>query len=227
MNTNKKQSTNEDFAQRFVKAARDLRLSGAQLYRDGIVPNEQVLSKVKKGWQKPTQKAINLFCQKYGVSPDYIYNGVGTILENKNKDIGIKIIPDDAKPFYEMGVDSCLDTNGQLVPSRNAIPIVFPIMGDVDFWCVNYDKSLIPVINPEDVIALKKLDSWKEYIPGNFICILVTKSYKILRKVAIKQDDEQHISIIQMDDNGKPTESRIPKSIILEVYRVVGNLHRF
>ena len=227
MNTNKKQSTNEDFAQRFVKAARDLRLSGAQLYRDGIVPNEQVLSKVKKGWQKPTQKAINLFCQKYGVSPDYIYNGVGTILEKKNKDIGIKIIPDDAKPFYEMGVDSCLDTNGQLVPSRNAIPIVFPIMGDVDFWCVNYDKSLIPVINPEDVIALKKLDSWKEYIPGNFICILVTKSYKILRKVAIKQDDEQHISIIQMDDNGKPTESRIPKSIILEVYRVVGNLHRF
>lgn len=227
MNTNKKQSTNEDFAQRFVKAARDLRLSGAQLYRDGIVPNEQVLSKVKKGWQKPTQKAINLFCQKYGVSPDYIYNGVGTILDNKNKDIGIKIIPDDAKPFYEMGVDSCLDTNGQLVPSRNAIPIVFPIMGDVDFWCVNYDKSLIPVINPEDVIALKKLDSWKEYIPGNFICIFVTKSYKILRKVAIKQDDEQHISIIQMDDNGKPTESRIPKSIILEVYRVVGNLHRF
>ncbi|MBR1557813.1 MAG: hypothetical protein IJ647_08655 [Prevotella sp.] len=52
----------------------------------------------------------------------------------------------------------------------------------MDFWCVNYDKLLIPVINPEDVIALKKPDSWKEYIPGNFICIFVTKSYKILAR---------------------------------------------
>ena len=223
----KKENGTEDFAQRFVKAAEELCLTGRQLYRDGIVPNDQVLSKVKKGWQKPTQKAINLFCQKYGVSHDWIYNGVGTILENKNKDIGIRINPDDAKPFYEMGVDSCLDTNGQLVPSRNAIPIVFPIVGDVDFWCVNYDKSLIPVINPEDVIALKKLDSWKKYIPGNFICIFVTKSYKILRKVAIQQEDEQFISVIQLDDDGTSAVSRIPKSVILEVYRVVGNLHRF
>ena len=227
MNTKKEQNKTEDFAQRFAKAAEELRLTGRQLYRDGIVPNDQVLSKVKKGWQKPTQKAINLFCQKYGVSPDWIFNGVGTILENRNKELGIRINPDDAKPFYEMGVDSCLDTNGQLVPSRNAIPIVFPIVGDVDFWCVNYDKSLIPIIDPEDVIALKKLDSWKEYIPGNFICIFVTKSYKILRKVAIQQGDDQFVSVIQLDDDGTSAVSRIPKSVILEVYRVVGNLHRF
>lgn len=227
MNTNKEQNKSVDFAQRFVKAAEELRLTGRQLYRDGIVPNDQVLSKVKKGWQKPTQKAINLFCQKYGVSHDYIYNGVGTILENKNKDIGIRINPDDAKPFYEMGVDSCLDSNGQLVLSRNATPILFPIVGDVDFWCVNYDKSLIPVINSEDIIALKKLDSWKEYIPGNFICIFVTKSYKILRKVAIQQIDEQFVTVIQLDDDGTSAVSRIPQSVILEVYRVVGNLHRF
>lgn len=222
----KKENGTEDFAQRFVKAAEELRLTGRQLYRDGIVPNDQVLSKVKKGWQKPTQKAINLFCQIYEVSPDYIYNGVGTILEDRKKEIGIKINPNNAKPFYEMGVDSCLDADGQLVPSRNAIPIVFPIVGDVDFWCVNYDKSLIPVINPEDVIALKKQDSWKEYIPGNFICIFVTKSYKILRKVAIQQEDEQFISVIQLDDDGTSAVSRIPKSVILEVYRVVANYHR-
>ena len=69
----KNENGTEDFAQRFVKAAEELRLTGRQLYRDGIVPNDQVLSKVKKGWQKPTQKAINLFCQKYGVSHDWIY----------------------------------------------------------------------------------------------------------------------------------------------------------
>ena len=43
-------------AQRFVKAAEELRLSGAQLFREGIVTNDQVLSKIKNGWQKPPKK---------------------------------------------------------------------------------------------------------------------------------------------------------------------------
>jgi len=223
MNTNKEKNKSADFAQRFVKAAEELRLTGRQLYRDGIVPNDQVLSKVKKGWQKPTQKAINLFCQKYGVSHDWIFNGVGTILENKNNDI--RINSDDSRPFYKMGVDSCLDSNGQLISTGNEIPVVLPNKGEVDFWCINYDNSLMPSILPEDAIALKKLDSWKDFIPGNFICIFVTKSYKLLRKVAIQQEDEQFISVIQMDD-GISAVSKIPKSVILEVYRVVARFRR-
>ena len=38
-------------AERFAKAAEELRLTGRQLFRDGIVANDQVLSKIKKGWQ--------------------------------------------------------------------------------------------------------------------------------------------------------------------------------
>ena len=64
-------------AERFAKAAEELRLTGRQLFRDGIVANDQVLSKIKKGWQKPTKKAIELFCQKYGVSAAWMYTGEG------------------------------------------------------------------------------------------------------------------------------------------------------
>ena len=41
------------------------------------------------------------------------------------------------------------------------------------------------------------------------------------RKVSSRQDDEQNISIIQMED-GEAVESKIPKNIIVEVYKVVG-----
>jgi len=44
--------------------------------------------------------------------------------------------------------------------------------GDFDFMCINNDKSLAPIIMPGDVIALKKLATWKTYIPGD----LSTKS---------------------------------------------------
>ncbi len=76
-----------------------------------------------------------------------------------------------------------------------------------------------------DVIALKKLATWKTYIPGDFICVVVTSEYKVLRKVSVSQPDEQSINFTQMVD-GTPVESSIPKDIIVEIYKVVGNYRR-
>ena len=78
---------------------------------------------------------------------------------------------------------------------------------------------------PADIIALKRLSSWKEYIPGDFICVVVTSEYKVLRKVSVTQPDEQSINFTQMVD-GTPVESSIPKDIIVEIYKVVGNYRR-
>ena len=62
MNTNKKNSCNirkinDGISQRFVQTAEELRLSGAQLYRDGVVANEQVLSKIR--WMAETIRKVN------------------------------------------------------------------------------------------------------------------------------------------------------------------------
>ena len=76
-----------------------------------------------------------------------------------------------------------------------------------------------------DIIALKRLSSWKEYIPGDFICVVVTSEYKVLRKVSVTQPNEQSINFTQMVD-GTPVESSIPKDIIVEIYKVVGNYRR-
>ena len=50
-------------------------------------------------------------------------------------------------------------------------------------------------------------------------------THKVLRKVAVTQDDEQSISFTQMVD-GNPVQSKIPKDIIVEIYKVVGNYRR-
>ena len=98
--------------------------------------------------------------------------------------------------------------------------------GDFNFMCINNDKSLAPIIMPGDVIALKKLATWKTYIPGDFICVVVTSEYKVLRKVSVTQPDEQNITFTQMVE-GKPVESKVPKDIIVEIYAIVCNLHRY
>ena len=57
--------------------AEELHLSGGRLYRDGIVANEQVLSKIKNGWQKPQKKSIELLCKKYNINAAWLYTGEG------------------------------------------------------------------------------------------------------------------------------------------------------
>ena len=100
-----------------------------------------------------------------------------------------------------------------------------PMAGDFDFMCFNNGNSLAPIIMPGDFIALKKLTSWKTYIPGDIICVVITNEYKMLRKVSVTQDDDESITFTQMVD-GKPVDSKIPKDIIIEIYKVVGNYRR-
>lgn len=209
-------------AQRFVQAAEELRLTGRQLFRDGIVSNDQVLSKIKYGWQKPPKKAIELFCQKYGVSAAWMYTGDGNMYLGRKTAFGDS---EDERPFFNTGFESCLDNHGELLTVSTDMSVKHPTAGDIDFWCVNKDDSLAPEIKAGDDIALKRLTSWKDYIAGNLICVIVTNEYKILCRVENAQGNSESIRYIQIVD-GKPVESMIPKDIIVEIYKVVGNYRR-
>lgn len=225
MSTYNEQTAMQGISERFAKAADELRLTGRQLYRDEIVANDQVLSKIKSGRQKPTKKAIELFCQKYGVSAAWMYTGEGNMYLGRSKPFGPRVEPGEEKPLYNTDFESCLDSDGQPISTGNEMLVSFPMAGDFDFMCINTDKSLAPIIMPADIIALKKYATWETYIPGDFICVVVTKDFKVLRKVSPRQDDEQSITFIQMID-GNPVESKIPKDIIVEIYKVVGNYRR-
>ena len=225
MATDNEQTTVQGVAERFAQAAEELRLTGRQLYRDGIVANDQVLSKITHGWQKPTKKAIELFCQKYGVSAAWMYTGEGNMYLGRSKPFAPHIENTDERLFYNTDFKLCIDNQGEPITNGEEKPIYVPQIGDVDFWCLNLDDSLTPSIMPGDMIALKRFPTWKEYLPGDFDCVVVTSGFKVLRKVSAKQDDEQSIVFIQMID-GKPVESKIPKNIIVEIYSVVCNLRR-
>ena len=98
----------QSVAQRFVKAAEELRLSGAQLFRDGIVTNDQVLSKIKNGWQNPPKKAIELFCQKYNVSAAWLYTGEGNMFLGRMMPIEQNTEKGDEIQLYNVDFKKCL-----------------------------------------------------------------------------------------------------------------------
>ena len=221
MTTENEQKPMQGVAERFVQAAEELRLSGRQLFRDGIVANDQVLSKIKNGWQKPTKKAIEAFCHKYGVSAAWMYTGEGcTYIGRRTAFEQIAELP-GTRPLYRSDFTLCLDANGLPVSGDSDCLVCFPCAGDIDFWCINRQSALSPLIQPGDLIALKRLTAWREYLPGDAICIVITPEHKLLRKVSVTQSDDQSIAFTQMVD-GNPVESSIPKSLILNIYKIVG-----
>jgi len=174
MTTDNEQTTGMGVAQRFVKAAEELHLSGGRLYRDGIVANEQVLSKIKNGWQKPQKKSIELLCKKYNINAAWLYTGEGDMFLAGIKPFEQHVRSENERLFYNTDFELCLSNDGQPITTGCVIPISLPMAGDFDFMCINNDKSLAPIIMPGDVIALKKLATWKTYIPGDFICVVVS-----------------------------------------------------
>lgn len=225
MATYNEQEAMQGVARRFAQTAEELHISGAQLFREGIVSNEQVLSKIKNGWQKPARKSIDLFCQRYGVSAAWMYTGEGNQYLNRGPIIERPKEETDGKMLYNADFNTCIGSDGQLIPGLEGKPFAFPLTDDIDFWCTNNDKSLEPMITVGDIIALKKLSNWKNYIPGKYVCVVITKDYKVLLKVAVTQDDPDSITFIQLD-NDKQLECKIPKNDIIEIYKVVFRINR-
>ena len=120
MITENDQKPMQGLAERFVQAAEELRLTGRQLFRDGIVANDQVLSKIKKGWQKPTKKAIEAFCEKYAVSAAWMYTGEGCpYLGRRTAFEPIMELP-DTRPLYRSDFTLCLDANASSSPATSS-----------------------------------------------------------------------------------------------------------
>ena len=69
-------------------------------------------------------------------------------------------------------------------------------------------KDSLKMIRRYDLYGIP---SWKDYIPGDIPCVVVTSDFKMLRKVSATQTDEQSITFIQMVE-GKPVESRFPRT---------------
>ena len=161
MITENDQKPMQGLAERFVQAAEELRLTGRQLFRDGIVANDQVLSKIKKGWQKPTKKAIEAFCEKYAVSAAWMYTGEGCpYLGRRTAFEPIMELP-DTRPLYRSDFTLCLDANGLPVTGDGDCLVCFPCAGDIDFWCINKQSALA---SPPSISSCAKYPSCKVMI---------------------------------------------------------------
>jgi hypothetical protein len=96
--------------------------------------------------------------------------------------------------------------------------INFPLYNNATCWVNASGKSMEPLITPGDIIAIRKLNDWQTYLLPGEVYAIVTTEYRTIKRILEKDAD----TIILVPENPDFGRKEIPKSIVLEVFQVLG-----
>lgn len=184
--------------------------------------NSSNLSRKLNGKVPITSRDYRLICDSIGVNKDWLETGTGDkyIGEPLN---GKEIMqPMLGVPFYDvefaLGYDEMYNDTTN-VPTKF---ISIPGYEKADFWCRASGDSMKPLISNGDIIALKVIPDWTEFLPMNEIYAIMTKNDLRTVKVIRRGSDNEHFTLHAINDEYEDQE--INKAAITKVFKVLGAL---
>lgn len=93
-------------------------------------------------------------------------------------------------------------------------------------WCNLTGHSMEPEISNGDIIALREVTTPIQYLPAGEIYGIVTEEYRTVKRVRLSQK-EGYVRLIPSNKSEEFCEQKIPISMILKVYAVLGSIRKF
>lgn len=190
--------------------------------------------KKMKGEYPVMPRDIKLICDALGVNREWLETGegekrtysLGFDKDSLNRSIDKAFTQcaygEDAKPFYD--VDFALGFSEMYNDSPN-VPrkhISVPGYENADFWCRTSGDSMKPLISNGDIIALKQILDWNEFLPMNEVYAIMTTNDLRTVKIIRKGLDDEHFTLHAINEEYEDQE--IKKSAITKVFKVLGSL---
>lgn len=97
---------------------------------------------------------------------------------------------------------------------------------DVDCWVNVTGKSMSPFISHGDIVALKKVENWREFLLFGEIYAVVTNEFRTI-KIIGKSEIVKHFKLIPYSKSPEFSEQDLPIKLINHIYRVKGSLKKF
>lgn len=192
------------------------------------------LSRKLKGSTPFTVKDFVKICDSIGVNREWLETGegekrtysLGFDKDSLNRSIDKAFTQcahgDDAKPFYD--VDFVLGFSEMYNDSPNVPTKYISVPGyeKTDFWCRTSGNSMKPLISNGDIIALKQILDWNEFLPMNEVYAIMTTNDLRTVKIIRKGSDNEHFTLHAINEEYEDQE--IKKSAITKVFKVLGSL---
>lgn len=126
------------------------------------------------------------------------------------------------KPYYNVdflgGFDIIL--NDQTINPEYLIN--FKKYDDADCWCNISGHSMEPLISNGDIIAIKQLNDWREFLLYGEVYGIVTKDMRTVKVVTKSDKGDDYIHLVPVNKSEEYQPQDLPKKLITHVFRVLG-----
>lgn len=184
--------------------------------------NSSNLSRKLNGKVPITSRDYRLICDSIGVNKDWLETGTGDKYIGEPLNGKETMQPMLGVPFYDVEFALGYDEMYNDTPNVPTKFISIPGYEKADFWCRASGDSMKPLISNGDIIALKVIPDWTEFLPMNEIYAIMTKNDLRTVKVIRRGSDNEHFTIHAINDEYEDQE--INKAAITKVFKVLGAL---
>lgn len=190
--------------------------------RVGINPsnfNRKMKEEGEEGKLSFSNKDFKLILDATGLSPEWLKTGEG----EKMSDKGVLQASKNAntqKPFYDVDFALGFASMYNDTPNVPSKYVSVPGYERADFWCRISGDSMQPMINGGDMIALKEVLDWQDFLPLNEVYAIMTTNDLRTVKVVRKGSDDMHLTLHAYNEAYEDQE--ISKENITKVFKVIG-----
>lgn len=192
--------------------------------RVGINPsnfNRKMKEEGEEGKLSFSSKDFKLIQDATGLSPEWLKTGEGEKMSDKGV-LQVSKKGNAQKPFYDVDFALGFATMYNDTPNVPSKYVSVPGYEKADFWCRTSGDSMQPVINGGDMIALKEVLDWQDFLPMNEVYAIMTTNDLRTVKVVRKCSDDMRLTLHAYNEEYEDQE--VSKASIAKVFKVLGVL---
>ena len=167
----------------------------------------------------------------YGLSPSWLLTGEGEMLKADSKEEEYELLPriteDRGRPYYDVDF---LGGYGEFVDDPASAPVAYmidypPYNKEGVFYMNVRGDSMAPEINSGDLVALRPIEAWYDFLLLGKVYAVVTLSGQRTIKRLRRGSDNEHYTLEPINPAYESQE--IPKAQIERVFEVLGGIRRY
>ena len=187
-----------------------------------------------------TDKFIEDFCKTFGaINPNWLITGEGSMLISdgnsqadtiSGKNTGVQqavnvpaISYTHGRPYFNVDFLGGFDIiiNDQTVMPEYNIDFK-PYNKEGVMWCNITGHSMEPLVSNGDIIAIKEMKDWRDFILYGEVYGIVTEDMRTVKVVTKSEQGQDFMRLVPINKSEEYQPQDIPVRLVTHVFKVVG-----
>lgn len=187
-----------------------------------------------------TDKFIEDFCKTFGaINPNWLITGEGSMLISDGNSQADTISGKDTSVQQAVNVPAISYTHGRpyfnvdflggfdiIINDQTVLPeynIDFkPYNKEGVMWCNITGHSMEPLVSNGDIIAIREMKDWRDFILYGEVYGIVTEDMRTVKVVTKSEQGQDFMRLVPINKSEEYQPQDIPVKLITHVFKVVG-----